>query len=170
LDDHRYQLDTVCFEKNFFLQIELELFTSILNFFYFLRMQITLLRSKINNMHNKSHSINIMLLFFFSSGIETQKLSVINKLGKLLESNNSDVNRRVIPLVRVGYVLRRVATGMVWQLNPMELHWAFDCVRQGKKFVSLIVFNCQTQQLCDWVRPSHYWRFYWFGARSDMIT
>ncbi|XP_028513897.1 serine/threonine-protein phosphatase 4 regulatory subunit 4 [Exaiptasia diaphana] len=39
-------------------------------------------------------------VFLMSSGIETQKLSVLNKLGKLLETNSSDVNRRVIPLLR----------------------------------------------------------------------
>ncbi|XP_031572659.1 serine/threonine-protein phosphatase 4 regulatory subunit 4-like [Actinia tenebrosa] len=39
-------------------------------------------------------------VLLMSSGIETQKLSILNKLPKLLETNSSDVNRRVVPLLR----------------------------------------------------------------------
>ncbi|XP_020626125.1 serine/threonine-protein phosphatase 4 regulatory subunit 4-like isoform X2 [Orbicella faveolata] len=39
-------------------------------------------------------------VLLLSSGVEIQKLSIINNLPKLLEKNNADVNRRVVPVLR----------------------------------------------------------------------
>lgn len=39
-------------------------------------------------------------VLLLSSGVEIQKLSVINNLPKLLEKNSADVNRRVVPVLR----------------------------------------------------------------------
>ena len=36
-----------------------------------------------------------------SSGVEIQKLSIINNLPRLLEKNSGDVNRRILPILRV---------------------------------------------------------------------
>ena len=44
---------------------------------------------------------------FFSSGIEAQKLSVINNLPSLLESNANDAMKQVMPLVRVSIICNR---------------------------------------------------------------
>ena len=41
-----------------------------------------------------------------SSGVEIQKLSIINNLTRLLEKSSADVNRRVVPVLRVSDIYR----------------------------------------------------------------
>lgn len=52
-----------------------------------------------SNLANKNNII------IYSSGVEIQKLSVINNLPKLLEKNSADVNRRVVPVLRVSHMI-----------------------------------------------------------------
>ena len=44
---------------------------------------------------------HIMNFDLCSSGVEIQKLSIINNLPRLLEKNSGDVNRRILPILRV---------------------------------------------------------------------
>ena len=53
-----------------------------------------------SNLANKNN-----IIIIYSSGVEIQKLSVINNLPKLLEKNSSDVNRRVVPVLRVSHMI-----------------------------------------------------------------
>lgn len=46
-----------------------------------------------------------IIIIIYSSGVEIQKLSVINNLPKLLEKNSADVNRRVVPVLRVSHMI-----------------------------------------------------------------
>lgn len=48
-----------------------------------------------------------MCMLFSSSGIEAQKVSVINNLPSLLENNANDAIKKVMPLVRVCFVQLR---------------------------------------------------------------
>lgn len=43
-------------------------------------------------------------MLFFSSGIEAQKVSVINNLPSLFQNNANDAIKKVMPLVRVCFV------------------------------------------------------------------
>ena len=52
---------------------------------------------------NLAYKNNIIIIY--SSGVEIQKLSVINNLPKLLEKNSADVNRRVVPVLRVSHMI-----------------------------------------------------------------
>lgn len=53
-----------------------------------------------SNLANKNN-----IIIIYSSGVEIQKLSVINNLPKLLEKNSADVNRRVVPVLRVSHMI-----------------------------------------------------------------
>ena len=56
-----------------------------------------------NRWRNLANKNNIIIIY--SSGVEIQKLSVINNLPKLLEKNSADVNRRVVPVLRVSHMI-----------------------------------------------------------------
>lgn len=51
---------------------------------------------------------HIMNFDLCSSGVEIQKLSIINNLPRLLEKNSGDVNRRILPILRVSCLYRIV--------------------------------------------------------------
>lgn len=63
-----------------------------------------------SNLANKNNII------IYSSGVEIQKLSVINNLTKLLEKNSADVNRRVVPVLRVSHMI-------IYVVKKKTLYW-----------------------------------------------
>lgn len=65
-----------------------------------------------------SHLFDQMKLSPYSSGVEIQKLSIINNLTRLLEKNSADVNRKVIPVLRV--------SGTVWNQYTLPSFKPFD--------------------------------------------